>query len=232
MFTKTASFYDAIYSFKDYPKEAQLVRDAISGCLKSGGNDLLDVACGTGKHMTQFTQWFNVYGLDLDPELLGIASRPIQEKRLYEGDMRTFDLGFQVDVVTCLFSSIGYMTTLADLRQAVENMARQLKPGGVLVVEPWLYREHYQSPHLHMLTVDEEDLKIARISQGSRRGDVSVIDFQYLIVTPDEVIRETERHELGLFSQAEYEAAMADCGLEVDYNPVGPMGRGLFVGAK
>ncbi len=232
MFTKTADFYNAIYSFKDYPKEAQMVRDAILSHLKSGGKDLLDMACGTGKHLFEFTHWFNVYGVDLDPELLRIASGPIQEERLYEGDMRTFDLGFQVDVVTCLFSSIGYMKTLSDMRKAIENMARQLKRGGVLVVEPWLYREHYQSPHLHMLTVDQENLKIARISQGGRRGDVSVIDFQYLIVTPDEVIRQTERHELGLFSQAEYEAAMADCGLVVDYDPVGPMGRGLFVGAK
>lgn len=232
MFTKTAAYYDAIYSFKDYPKEAQMVRDAILSHLTSGGKDLLDVACGTGKHLFEFTKWFNVYGVDLDPELLRIASGPIQEERLYEGDMRTFDLGFPVDVVTCLFSSVAYMTTVPELRAAVANMARQLKPGGVLVIEPFLYPESWTPGYLHFLHVDEPQLKIARMSRSEQEGSVAVLDFEYLIGTPAGVYRESEQHKLGLFAQTEYEAAMEDCGLKVDYDPVGPMGRGLFVGAK
>lgn len=232
MFTKSARFYNAIYSFKDYVKEADELHEIIDSHLKSGGTTLLDVACGTGNHLVEMSRWYYVYGVDLDSDLLDLVPDQIQKDHLFAGDMRTFDLGFQVDVVTCLFSSIGYMTNLEDLRTAAANMARHLKPGGVMIVEPWLYKENYKSPHLHMLTVDEDDLKISRISQADRRDDVSVIDFQYLIVTPDEVIRDTERHELGLYDQAEYQAAMEDVGLTVDYDPIGPMGRGLFVGVK
>lgn len=232
MFTKSARFYNAIYSFKDYAKEANELHEIIGSHLKSGGNTLLDVACGTGKHLGEMSRWYDSHGVDLDSDLLGLVPDQIQKDHLHAGDMRTFELGFQVDVVTCLFSSIGYMTNLEDLRKAAANMARHLKPGGVMIVEPWLYKENYKSPHLHMLTVDEDDLKISRISQGSRRDDVSVIDFQYLIVTHDEVIRESEHHELGLYDQAEYQAAMEDAGLTVDYDPIGPMGRGLFVGSK
>lgn len=232
MFTKSARFYNAIYSFKDYAKEAEELHEIIGSHLKSGGNTLLDVACGTGKHLVELSRWYEVFGIDIDSDLLGLVPDQIQKGNLFEGDMRTFDLGFQVDVVTCLFSSIGYMTNLDDLRKAAANMARHVKPGGVMIVEPWLYKENYKSPHLHMLTVDEDDLKISRISQGDRRGDISVIDFQYLIVTHDEVIRDSERHELGLYDQAEYQAAMEDSGLTVDYDPIGPMGRGLFVGVK
>lgn len=232
MFTKSARFYDAMYSFKDYAKEAQEVHEAIQAHLRSDGKTLVDVACGTGKHLHEFMNWYEVYGVDLDPDLLGIASRTIPGERLQEDDMRTFNLGFEADVVTCLFSSIGYMTSKSDLQKAVSNMAQHVKPGGVLIVEPWLYKEHYHAPHLHMLTVDDDDLKIARISQGSRRDDISIIDFQYLIVTQDEVVRESERHELGLFEQSDYQHAMEQAGLAVEYDPIGPMGRGLFIGTK
>ena len=42
------------------------------------------------------------------------------------GDMRTFNLGRQFDVVTCLFRSIGYMQTPIDLLHALVNMAGHL----------------------------------------------------------------------------------------------------------
>ena len=49
MFSKTAQWYDAIYSSKDYKAES----DAVLSLLKEKYPDarsLLDVACGTGEH--------------------------------------------------------------------------------------------------------------------------------------------------------------------------------------
>jgi SAM-dependent methyltransferase len=221
-----------MYSFKDYPAEAAMVREAIESHCKSEGNSLLDVACGTGKHLAELANWFDAWGLDLDEELLEVAAERVSRERLLHGDMRGFDLDRRFDAITCLFSSIGYMTNSRELHQALENMARHLKPGGVLLVEPWLYPDQYQSPHLHMLTVDLDDLKIARISNGRREGDVSVIDFEYLIMTFDGPIRESERHELGLYPREQYEDAMRSVDLEVEYDPIGPMGRGLFIGTS
>jgi ubiquinone/menaquinone biosynthesis C-methylase UbiE len=230
MFTKSARFYDAIYSFKDYSQEALQLREAIDSHKRSKGRSLLDVACGTGKHLKEFSRWYEVEGIDLDANLLASARSRLPGIPLHHGDMRTFELEKRFDAVTCLFSSIGYMQVEADMRKAMSNLARHLKPGGVMLVEPWLYRDHYQSPHLHMLTVDDDNLKIARMSNGKRQGDVSIIDFEYLIMTFEETIRESERHEMGLYSQEEYESAMRNAGLEVDYDPIGPMGRGLFLG--
>src|SRR5262249_34919265 len=111
-------------------------------------------------------------------------------------------------------------------------MATQLAPGGVLLIEPWLYSENFKPGHLHALFVDEPDLKLARMSDSSREGDISVIRFEYLISTPDGITRETETHKLGLFTQEEYTQAIEQAGLAVDYDPIGPMNRGLFIGLK
>ena len=52
--------------------------------------------------------------------------------------MRTFRHADRFDVVTSLFSAIGYMTTIDDLHLAVRNMAAHLTEGGVLIVEGWV----------------------------------------------------------------------------------------------
>jgi len=232
MFSESAKFYDRIYSFKDYSKEASQVHEAIQSHRTTNGGRLLDVACGTGKHLAEFDKWYQVWGLDLDANLLALARSAAPSARLLQGDMRTFKLDQQFDAVTCLFSSIGYMTTKADLKLAIRNMADHLQPGGVLVIEPWLYPENFISDHLHMLTVDDEDCKIVRLSRGTREGHLSLLDFEYLIMTAEETIRASERHETGLYTRDEYGAAMVDAGLTVEYDPIGLMNRGLFIGTK
>ena len=73
MFTKTAKFYDAVYSYKDYVAESQLITSMVGGRV-SGAKTLLDVACGTGKHLEHLVKQFDCTGVDLDPEMLEIAS--------------------------------------------------------------------------------------------------------------------------------------------------------------
>src|SRR3990170_3440462 len=110
MFRKTARFYDAIYSWKDYRTEVdrldRLIRDR-----NLTARTLLDVACGTGKHLELLRDGYEVEGLDLDPEMLAIARERLPGVTLHEGDMTSFDLGKRFDVVACLFSSVAYSRT-------------------------------------------------------------------------------------------------------------------------
>ena len=103
-------------------------------------------------------------GLDLDPQLLAIARERLGDVELHEGDMTAFSLGRRFDVVTCLFSSIGYVGTVERLDDAIAAMAAHLNPGGVLIVEPWLTPEAWMADRPHLLSVDEPDLKIARMT--------------------------------------------------------------------
>ena len=163
MFTNSARFYDAVYSFKDYEAESRRLQALIEE-RSPGAATLLDVACGTGKHLEQLRAWYEVSGLDLDPQLLEIAHERLGDVELHEGDMTSFSLGRTFDVVTCLFSSIGYVGTVERLEGAVAAMAAHLEPGGVLIVEPWLTPEAWVAGRPHLLSVDEPDLKIARMT--------------------------------------------------------------------
>lgn len=230
MFSETAELYDRLYSFKDYPAEAARVRELVVAAGGPGRGTLLDVACGTGKHAEALAAHYTVEGLDLDPGLLAAARRRLPHVPLHHADMRDFALGRSYDVVTCLFSSIGYAVTLEAMRGAVAAMARHLAPGGALVVEPWFQPGQFRPAYVHLLTHEDPELKVARMSLGRVEGNVSVMDFEYLVGRPHGVTRAAERHELGLFTHAQMTAALEDAGLRVSHDEQGPSGRGLYVG--
>ena len=229
MFTRSARFYDAIYSFKDYGKEAARI-DALIRERRPNARTLLDVACGTGLHLKHLSERYEVEGLDLDPELLKLARERLDDVPLHERDMRDFDLGHRFDAVTCLSSSVGYAKTEHELRRALAAMARHLEPGGVLLVEPWLTPEAYHTPHLGSVFVDEDELAIARMNIAEYGNGTSVMVFHYLVGTPQGVEHFEERHELGLFTHEQYLAAIRTAGLAVEHDEEGLMGRGLYLG--
>lgn len=229
MFTRSAAIYDAVYSFKDYAAEAARVHELVEERL-AGATTLLDVACGTGKHLEVLRAWYRIEGLDLDGDLLEIARGRLVDVPLHEQDMTSFDLDRRFDVVTCLFSSIGYVGTVERLHAAVASMTRHLNPGGIVLVEPWFSPEAWTTGSPHLLTVDEPDLKVARVNVSQRDGPLAVMEFSYLVGTPAGVEHFSERHEAALFTDEEYRSAFAAAGLSVEHDRHGLIGRGLYLG--
>jgi SAM-dependent methyltransferase len=232
MFNKSALFYDKIYAFKDYRGEAEKVTAIIRERGRSGGRRLLDVACGTGKHLECFQEHFDVEGLDLDGGLLEIAQQRLPGAPLHQADMENFTLAGRFDAITCLFSAIGYLKTLERVSRACRTMADHLLPGGVLVIEPWLTPGIFHAGHVAAELVDEPELKVARVTTSMVAGRLSYFDFHYLVATPQGTEHMVERHELGLFTPEEMRTAVESAGLSVTYDEQGLTGRGLWIGVK
>jgi oligopeptide/dipeptide ABC transporter ATP-binding protein len=83
---------------KDYGAEAEKLTAFVHQYGRSTGNRLLDVACGTGLHLSYLKQHFQVEGLDLDEQLLAIARQRNPKVPLHHADMTDFDLGRTFDV--------------------------------------------------------------------------------------------------------------------------------------
>ena len=232
MFSKTAPYYDAIYSWKDYMAETSTIIEIIAEQGQSEGNRVLDVACGTGMHMQYLIQDFEVEGLDLDENLLALARQRVPRASFHQGDMVDFDLGKRFDTVICLFSSIGYVKTKASLHRAISCMANHLRSGGVLIVEPWFEPDKFYPGSVHAKFIDEPELKIARVNTSFVEGSISLFDMHYLIGTPEGTDHYIERHELGLFTVDEMKTAFESAGLEASYQEDGLMGRGLYIGRR
>jgi ubiquinone/menaquinone biosynthesis C-methylase UbiE len=231
MYGRLAALYDTIYSFKDYAAEAARLHELIQS-RHPGAHTLLDVACGTGKHLEQLRPHYEVEGTDFSAEMLEIARRRLPDVPLHQADMRDLRLGKRYDAVTCLFSAIGAMKTVADLEAAIARMAKHVSEGGLLIVEPWVARERYETGGLHTLVARETNVQIARMNISERERNLAVLDFHYLIGTDEGVEYTRDRHELGLFSDADYDKAFRLADLSVEHDPEGLIGRGLYIGTR
>lgn len=231
MFTKSAKFYDALYHFKDYEAASKQIKK-LADQHDVKGKRLLDVGCGTGKHIEFLQQSFQTQGLDISPELLSVARSRCSKVLFWEANMVNFDLNQQFDIITCLFSAIAYVKTLENMELSIANMANHLAIGGLLIVEPWISPENYWLNRITANFVDQTDLKIAWMYTSEIDDLISVFNINYLVGTSQGVEYFTERHEMGLFTQEQYTLAFQKAGLEVEFDPTGLFGRGIYLGTK
>jgi len=232
MYKKSAKFYDTIHHFLDYNASSKKLNTLIKK-HNPNAKTLLDVGCGTAKHLQYLRKYYYVEGLDLCSDLLKFARERCPEVSFHQRNMTDFNLGRTFDVITCLFASISYVKTVECLDQAVASMARHLRPGGIMIVEPWVNPESYWRDKVVANFVDEPDLKITWMYTHEIDGLVSVFNSHYLVGTPQGIEYFTEKYEMGLFTQEQYLDSFRKAGLEVYYDDKGVLvERGMYIGVS
>ena len=230
MFTQTAKQHDAVYSYKDYETESKLITELVRARV-TNARTLLDVACGTGKHLEHLSKQFETAGIDLGTEMLVIAKERLPEIPLHNGDMCEFQLDTQFDAVLCLFSSIAYTKTVERMEQAVANMAAHVNPGGMLLLEGWVTPESWIVGKVRTSTYETYDGFVMRMAQMEpiERGRLVL---EYMIGDSSGISHVTENHEMGWFTHNEYMNALKKANLNTEYLEEGLTGRGIYIGIK
>ena len=161
--------------------------------------------------------------------MLAIARERVPASIFHAGDMCDFALNVQFDVVTCLFSSIGYTRTVEHMNRTVANMASHIAPGGFLVVEPWITPESWIVGKVHSSTAETNEFVVTRmmVAEPVERGRIV---FEYMIGDSSGISRVSETHEMGWFTHPEYMSVFQKAGLIVEHIKPGLTGRGLYIG--
>jgi SAM-dependent methyltransferase len=229
MFSESAEFYDAIYSFKDYAAEAAQIANLVRS-LRPHARTVLDVGCGTGEHcrLLADVHGFKVDGLDLDTGLLRAAKQKHPAGRFFEADMSDFELEERYDAILCLFSSIGYLVTLERVTRALVCFRQHVTPGGVVLVEPWFGPGSLNTKRLFRVTGTHRGGRVTRSSRNQVEGRISRLHFDYEFEGPDGVQHVSEVHELGLFTEQEMGDSFQRAGLNATFDSRGLTGRGLW----
>lgn len=233
LFDRWAELYDATYAAKgkDYRGEAaRLLALAQERLPRRAVRSLLDVACGTGEHLRFLREDLVVVGVDLSDAMLSVARRKLPGVQLERTAMTTLSLERRFDLVTCLFSSVGYLDGEAALREAIRRMAGHLEPGGLLIVEPALTPERLQPPRTSTLDFECGGASVRRTTSARHEGAVLRIRFEYEIENGHRAARLIEEQPIRLFTDGGYRSAFGAAGLEVDHDPHGLTGLGLYLG--
>jgi SAM-dependent methyltransferase len=212
-----ASAYELIYVVaggKNYQREAYDIADLIRQRHPTA-NSLLDVACGTGLHLSHLRHSFaHVEGLELADPMRRAATARLDGIEVHAGDMRDFRLARTFSAVTCLFSAIGYARSVDELHQTLDCLAAHLEPGGVLVLEPWFTPSQWIAGPVDTGMADDGRRHLTRMCVSHRTGTTSTLTMHYLLGETGTGIRHwTEEHSLTLFTNAQYLRAIQQAGL-------------------
>jgi len=115
--------------------EAEVDR-AIVMLRPEGGERVLDLACGIGRHSLELRRrGFEVVGVDIAADLLEMAERSAAEEGLevtfMQADLRELDLSDEFDLVLSLNDgAVGYFETDAENYRTFEVIANALRAGG------------------------------------------------------------------------------------------------------
>jgi SAM-dependent methyltransferase len=172
-----------------------------------------------------------VEGADLSSSQLAIARRRCPELVFHQVDMTSFDLGREYDAVTCLFSAIGHVISEQRLGAAVRAMAGHVRPGGLVVIEPFIDPSEFRAGRLSVKQGNEREARVVRVSYSKRDGQVMKLTMHHYVSVAGEVsAAEPVRMDIAMFTAEQLRNAIQSAGLEEFHDPDGLMGRGLYIG--
>ena len=101
---------------------------------------ILDLACGTGAAALRFAaQGYAVTGIDGSAPMLAVARQKAADDgaavRFVQQDMRAFAVPEPVDLLTCFYDSLNYLTDPTDLVRTFACMRDALAPDGLAVFD-------------------------------------------------------------------------------------------------
>jgi hypothetical protein len=154
--------------------------------------------------------------VDLSPGMLAVSRALNPECEHVQGDLRTVRLGRTFD---CVFvhDAVCYMTSEAELRQAIETAYVHCSPGGAAVFAPDHLRENFR-PSTDCGGADS-GARGMRYLEWTWDPDPSdstyLVDFVYALRETDGEVRTVhDRHVEGLFARAEWIRLLSEAGFE------------------
>ncbi|MDX1627479.1 MAG: class I SAM-dependent methyltransferase [Fulvivirga sp.] len=130
-------YYHILYKNRDYQEARQFIDRLIKYFKITPGHKVLDLACGKGRHSIYLNEkGFDVVGVDLSERNIQHAKKFENERLKFDThDMREVYAEEEFDFVLNMFTSFGYFENDKENEQAVCAAAKNLKPGGGLLID-------------------------------------------------------------------------------------------------
>jgi 2-polyprenyl-3-methyl-5-hydroxy-6-metoxy-1,4-benzoquinol methylase len=132
--------YLKVYRHRNEAEAEKLVNLILGNINIKSGSDVIDLACGAGRHSILFAEkGFSVTAVDLSAHLLNVAKRRAIEQGLkinfVNADLRYFCIASKFDLVMNLFTSFGYFESDEENFSLFSTAFELLKNNGNFVLD-------------------------------------------------------------------------------------------------
>jgi ubiquinone/menaquinone biosynthesis C-methylase UbiE len=239
LYGELASWFPVLTPPAEYAKESRFYRRALLEACEHEPRSLLELGSGGGHNASHLKQRFEMTLVDVSPEMLELSRALNPECEHIEGDMRAVRLGREFDAVF-IHDAIVYMTSIDDLRKALETAFVHCRPGGAALFVPDHTRENFRPSTDHGGDdVGDKALRYLEWTWDPDPDDTTyVVDYAYLLRTSDGEVRvERDRHIEGLFSRADWLRLIEEVGfrpalLPLEHSELEPDECEVFAGSK
>jgi SAM-dependent methyltransferase len=217
-----SAYYDLLYKDKDYKEEVDYINEIINRYTKRDCKKILDIGCGTGKHLKYFKDsGFDVSGVDLSENMIAKARILLsQNDNLYCCRATEFSLDEKFDVIVSLFHVMSYQTENRDLEMVFENAYNHLEDGGLFIFDFWYGPAVLTDPPVVKIKrLEDDNIKVTRITEPVMNPNTNTIDVNFEVLIEDKVLHTTdvinEKHKMRYLFLPEIEQFVTSSGLKL-----------------
>lgn len=224
----------------EYIEEAAFYQRMLAEACERPCASLLELGSGGGSNAFHMKSAFDEVTLvDLSLAMLDISRALNPDCEHHVGDMRDVRLHRTFD---CVFvhDAIVYMTTIDDLRRAIETAYVHCRPGGAALFAPDHLKEHFEPGTDHGGS-DGDDRALRYLEwtwDPDPTDDTYTVDYAYMLRERDGSVRvEHDRHVEGLFPRDVWMNVLREVGFDAksvafDHSELEPGTYEVFVCRK
>ena len=215
LYNELADWWPLMSAPEDYVEEATVYSDLLVASGVTPIRRVLELGSGGGNNASHMKSRFELTLVELSPGMVEVSQRLNPECEHHQGDMRTVRLGRQFDGVF-VHDAICYMTTIDDLRRAIDTAFVHCRPGGVALFCPDHVTETFESSTDH--GGHDGDGRALRYLEWSWDPDPSdttyLVDYSFLLRTGIDTRVIHDRHVEGLFSESTWLDVLRSVGFD------------------
>ena len=223
----------------DYEEEAALYQKAILDASEGPLQTMLELGSGGGNNASHLKARFKMTLVDLSPGMLEVSRALNPECEHVQGDMRTVRLGREFDAVF-VHDAVTYLTSEADVRQAIATAFVHCRPDGVVLFAPDHVRENFRpgTDHGGHDGADRAMRYLEWTWDPDPADATCIVDYTYVLRERDGEVRVVhDRHLEGLFSRTDWLRWLSEAGfvpqvVPIDHSELEPGSYEVFVGHK
>jgi len=222
-FGKTYSkYYNLLYKDKNYQEEYNYIHDLIKKHGNIGNKNILDIGCGTGKHLSFFKKdGYTVYGVDISENMISEARKYLQQEDGFICSKASeFKINKKIDAIISLFHVMNYQTENDELEKVFQNVSNHLTDGGLFIFDFWYGPAVLIDPPIVKIKrLEDDEIEITRITEPVMYYNKNIVDVNFEVLIEDKKTRQIEKinetHKMRYLFLPEIEMLANKIGLKI-----------------
>jgi SAM-dependent methyltransferase len=188
-FGKTyTKYYNLLYKDKNYLDEYKYIDKYIKEFGNKNNKNILDIGCGTGKHLSFFKKdGYSVSGVDVSENMIYEARKCLQqEEDLICCKASEFKFKKKFDVIISLFHVMSYQIENEELKEVFQNVSEHLNDNGLFIFDFWYGPAVLiDPPVVKIKRLEDDEVIITRLTEPVMHYNENIVNVNFEVLIED-----------------------------------------------